>query len=60
MRVVAVAKNRRYERVNTFTMPVLAGVVSGSPVIVGMLPGVGACPRFAAGRAATQVEPVSV
>jgi len=45
------AKNRRYERVDSFTLPVIAGVVSGGPVIVGMLPGVALTDRDTAGNA---------
>ena len=46
------AKNRRYAPpVDSFTLPVIAGVVSGGPVIAGMLPGVALTDRDAAGNA---------
>jgi predicted RecA/RadA family phage recombinase len=50
-----VAKNRRFERVDSFTLPVLAGVVSGSPVVVGMLPGVAQTDRDASGNASVRL-----
>lgn len=49
------AKNRVYAKGNQLNVPVLAGVVSGSPVIVGMLPGVALTTRDAAGNATCQL-----
>jgi predicted RecA/RadA family phage recombinase len=49
------AKNRVHERGDLLYLPVLAGVVSGGPVIVGMLPGVALTSRDAAGFATVQV-----
>jgi hypothetical protein len=47
------ARNRRFVSgvPRTRTLPVLAGTVSGSPVIVGMLPGVAETDRDASGNA---------
>lgn len=51
------AKNRRFSGApRTRTLPVLAGVVSGGPVIVGMLPGVALTDRDAAGNATVQLD----
>jgi predicted RecA/RadA family phage recombinase len=53
------AKNRRLAgTMRTRTLPVLAGVVSGSPVIVGMLPGVALTDRAADGTATVQLDGV--
>jgi predicted RecA/RadA family phage recombinase len=49
------AKNRRYEHGNKLNLPVIAGTVSGGPVIVGMLPGVALTNRDADGNASCQV-----
>jgi predicted RecA/RadA family phage recombinase len=49
------AKNRKYEDGEQLTLPVIAGTVSGSPVIVGMLPGVALIDRDANGNATVQV-----
>jgi predicted RecA/RadA family phage recombinase len=49
------AKNREYERGTQLSVPVLAGVVSGGPVVVGMLPGVALTDRRADGTATVQV-----
>jgi predicted RecA/RadA family phage recombinase len=49
------AKNRHYEHGNKLNLPVIAGTVSGGPVIVGMLPGVALTDRDAAGNASCQV-----
>ena len=50
------AKNRRFAgNMRTRTLPVLAGVVSGGPVIVGMLPGVALTDRAADGTATVQL-----
>jgi len=49
------AKNRRYEHGKFLSLPVIAGTVSGSPVIVGMLPAVALTDRDAAGNASCQV-----
>jgi hypothetical protein len=54
---VFVAKNRRYEALPSFNMPVLAGVVSGSPVINGMIPGVALTDRDASGNAVVGFAP---
>jgi predicted RecA/RadA family phage recombinase len=40
----------------TRTLPVLAGVVSGGPVIVGMMPGVALTDRDASGNAVVQLD----
>jgi predicted RecA/RadA family phage recombinase len=54
-----VAKNRRLSgTMRTRTLPVLAGVLSGSPVIVGMLPGVALTDRDASGNATVQLDGV--
>ena len=51
------AKNRRFSgQPRTRTLPVLAGVVSGGPVIVGMLPGVALTDRDANGNATVQLD----
>jgi predicted RecA/RadA family phage recombinase len=49
------AKNRVFEHGKQLTLPVVAGVVSGGPVIVGMLPGVALADRDANGNATVQV-----
>jgi hypothetical protein len=49
------AKNRVFEKGNKIYMPVIAGTVSGGPVINGMLPGVALTDRDAAGNATVQV-----
>lgn len=49
------AKNRVNEKGNRLNLPVLSGVVSGGPVIVGMLPGVALTSRDADGNATVQV-----
>jgi len=50
------AKTRVYEHANQLTLPVIAGVVSGGPVIVGMIPGVALTDRDAAGNATVQTD----
>jgi predicted RecA/RadA family phage recombinase len=51
------AKNRVYSgSMKTRTLPVLAGVVSGGPVIVGMMPGVALDDRDANGNATVQLD----
>jgi predicted RecA/RadA family phage recombinase len=51
------AKNRRFSGApTTRTLPVLAGTVSGNPVIVGMLPGVALTDRDASGNATVQLD----
>jgi hypothetical protein len=51
------AKNRRFAGTRkTRTLPVLAGVVSGGPVIVGMMPGVALTDRDASGNATVQLD----
>lgn len=52
------AKNRVQEHGNQITLPVIAGVVSGGPVIVGMIPGVALTDRDAAGNATVQTDGV--
>lgn len=49
------AKNRVYAHGNQLTVPVLAGVLTGSPVIVGMIPGVALTDRDANGNAMCQL-----
>lgn len=49
------AKNRVYEDGEQLSVPVIAGTVSGSPVIVGMLPGVALTSRDANGNATCQL-----
>jgi predicted RecA/RadA family phage recombinase len=52
------AKNRRYASGKQLTLPVIAGVVSGGPVIVGMIPGVALTSRDSAGNATVQTDGV--
>lgn len=52
------AKNRIQEEGKNLKLPVLAGVVSGSPVIVGMIPGVALTSRDANGNAIVQTDGV--
>lgn len=49
------AKNRLNEHGKFLTLPVIAGTVSGGPVIAGMLSGVALTDRDAAGNASCQV-----
>ena len=49
------AKNREFEHGNQLYLPVIAGVVAGGPVVVGMMPGVALTTRDAAGFATVQV-----
>lgn len=49
------AKNRVYEDGEQLSVPVIAGTVSGSPVIVGMLPGVALTTRDANGNSTCQL-----
>src|SRR3954462_9947940 len=49
------AKNRKYEHGQNVTVPVIAGTVSGGPVIVGMLPGVALTSRDANGNASVEL-----
>jgi hypothetical protein len=51
-----VAKNRRYATVPSFNLPVIAGSVSGSPVIAGMLPGVCLSDRDSSGNAVVALQ----
>lgn len=52
------AKNRVYEDGKQLYLPVIAGVVSGGPVIVGMIPGVALTSRDADGFATVQTDGV--
>jgi predicted RecA/RadA family phage recombinase len=52
------AKNRVLETGKTLTLPVLAGVVSGSPVVVGMIPGVALTNRDSNGNSTVQTDGV--
>lgn len=45
------AKNRVYEKGEALSVPVIAGTVAGSPVIIGMIPGVATTNRDANGNA---------
>lgn len=45
------AKNEVYDKAENLNLPVIAGTVSGSPVIVGMIPGVAVTNRDASGNA---------
>lgn len=48
------AKNRVYEAGDAINVPVLAGTVSGGPVIAGMMPGVALTTRDANGNASVR------
>lgn len=48
------AKNRVYESGDALSVAVIAGTVSGSPVIVGMLPGIALTDRDANGNASVR------
>jgi len=48
------AKNRVYEYGDAVNVPVIAGTVSGGPVVVGMLPGVALTTRDANGNASVR------
>ena len=52
------AKNRVFEDGKQLTLPVIAGTVSGSPVIAGMIPGVALTDRAADGTATVQTDGV--
>jgi predicted RecA/RadA family phage recombinase len=52
------AKNRVFENGKNLTLPVIAGTVSGSPVIVGMIPGVALSARDSNGNASVCTEGV--
>lgn len=49
------SKNQKFPRGNKLYLPVIAGTLSGSPVIVGMLVGVAETDRDASGNASCQV-----
>jgi hypothetical protein len=48
------AKNRLYEAGDALSVPVIAGTVSGGPVVVGMLPGHALTTRDANGNASVR------
>src|SRR5689334_22135843 len=52
------AKNIVFEEGNNLSLPVNAGTTSGSPVIVGMLPGVAVTDRRPDGNATVKLEGV--
>lgn len=52
------AKNRYMEDGKQLTLPVIAGVVSGGPVVVGMIAGVALTSRAADGTATVQTDGV--
>ena len=45
------ATNEDYDKAENLYLPVISGVVSGGPVIVGMIPGVALTTRDSAGKA---------
>lgn len=52
------ATNEVYDEANDLTLPVIANTVSGSPVIVGMIPGVATTSRDASGNATVKTRGV--
>jgi predicted RecA/RadA family phage recombinase len=52
------AKNEVFDRGSNLNLPVIAGVVSGGPVVVGMIPGVALTNRDASGNAEVATEGV--
>lgn len=52
------AKNRIQEEGKNLNLPVIAGTVSGSPVIVGMIPGVALTDRDTSGNSVVQTDGV--
>lgn len=52
------ATNEVYDEANDLVLPVIAGVVSGGPVIVGMIPGVATTSRDANGNATVKTRGV--
>lgn len=50
------AKNEVYDDADNLYLPVIAGTVSGSPVIVGMIPGVALTNRDSAGNAMVKTK----
>jgi predicted RecA/RadA family phage recombinase len=50
------ATNEVYDQADNLYVPVLSGVVSGGPVIVGMIPGVALTNRDAAGKAEVRTK----
>lgn len=49
------AKNRVYEQGDSLNVPVIAGTVSGGPVIIGMIPGTALTSRDANGNASVRL-----
>lgn len=49
------AKNIRFEHTIRLTLPVASGVTSGTPVLVGVIPGVAVTDRDADGNATVQI-----
>lgn len=52
------ATNEVFDQGTDLTLPVIAGVVSGGPVIVGMIPGVATTSRDANGNATVKTQGV--
>jgi len=50
------ATNEKFDQADNLYLPVIAGVVSGSPVIVGMIPGVALGPRDSANSAMVRTK----
>lgn len=50
------ATNEVYEDADNLYLPVLSGVVSGGPVVVGMIPGVALTTRDSAGKAMVRTK----
>ena len=52
------AKNEQFHDGENLTLPVISGVVSGGPVVVGMIPGVALTDRAADGTATVRTKGV--